>query len=161
MRSVWAAFSILTMGLAACQGSTGSEIVDAADVEAVSAAIDEILETIIAGAAEVNAEVVLQSAAEVDSLTMVVGDVILGGYDLILEEFRETYSGLESQSSTVIEKQFRMLGPDVAMVLLSGEGTYTDLAGWTSDPVGMGLTMLFVRQDAEWRLTHVHQSIVN
>ena len=53
----------------------------------------------------------------------------------------------------------RLLSPDVAVVMAVGEGTYTDQAGWTSPPVGMGTTIVFVREDGQWRARHAHQSI--
>jgi hypothetical protein len=40
-----------------------------------------------------------------------------------------------------------------------GEGTYTDKAGWTSPPVGLGLTVVFVREHGVWQAQHIHQSI--
>ena len=54
----------------------------------------------------------------------------------------------------------RILSPDVAVVMAVGEGTYTDKAGWTSEPVGIGTTIVFVREDGQWRIRHAHQSIV-
>ena len=92
------------------------------------------------------------------SLTF-TGDVMLSGLDYIRETFRDTYAGLESQDNTIIEKRVRILSPDVAIVIATSEGTYTDKAGWTSEPVGMGHTLVFVRENGEWRARHVHQSI--
>jgi hypothetical protein len=53
----------------------------------------------------------------------------------------------------------RLLSPDVAVVMAVGEGTYTDKAGWTSAPVGMGTTIIFLRENGVWRARHAHQSI--
>ncbi len=39
-----------------------------------------------------------------------------------------------------------------------GEGAHTDKAGWT-EPVGIGLTIVFVRENGTWRGRHAHQSI--
>jgi hypothetical protein len=39
------------------------------------------------------------------------------------------------------------------------EGTYTDKAGWTYEPVGIGITVVFVRENGQWRARHAHQSI--
>jgi len=47
----------------------------------------------------------------------------------------------------------------VAVFSAVGEGTYTDLAGWTSEPVGLGLTIIFVLEDGRWVGRVVHQSI--
>jgi hypothetical protein len=49
----------------------------------------------------------------------------------------------------------------VALVTATAEGTYTDKAGWTSKPVGLGITIVFVRQDGAWRAVHAHQSIAD
>jgi len=40
-----------------------------------------------------------------------------------------------------------------------GEGSYTDKANFTSPPVGMGSTVIFVKRDGVWRAVHFHQSI--
>jgi hypothetical protein len=47
----------------------------------------------------------------------------------------------------------------VAVFTGTSEGTYTDKAGWTSDLVGLGHTIIFVREDGKWRAVHAHQSI--
>ncbi|MFI5078690.1 MAG: nuclear transport factor 2 family protein [Vicinamibacteria bacterium] len=46
-------------------------------------------------------------------------------------------------------------------MMATGEGTYTDKAGWTSEPVGLALTIVFVRQNGVWRAVHAHQSIAD
>ena len=88
-----------------------------------------------------------------------VGDVLLSGKDYIRETFAETYAGLQRQDQTVIAKHVRVLSPEVAIVIAVSEGTYTDQAGWTSDPVGIGHTIVLVREDGQWRARHVHQSV--
>jgi hypothetical protein len=60
----------------------------------------------------------------------------------------------------VSQSYARLLSPDVAVFSAVSEGTYTDLAGWTSEPVGMGITVVFVRENGRWMGTLVHQSIV-
>ena len=72
------------------------------------------------------------------------GDVLLSGFERIREQFRRTYSGIERQDQTVLEKRVRLLSPDVAVAMAIAEGTYTDKAGWTSEPVGIGTTIVFV-----------------
>jgi len=98
-------------------------------------------------------------AAADGDLTFLTGDVILSGLDPIRERFRATYAGLQRQDQTLIEKQIRVLSPTVAIVFAVAEGTYTDKAGWTSEPVGIGTTIVFVKEDGEWRIRHAHQSI--
>lgn len=92
-------------------------------------------------------------------LTFITGDVILTGLETIREAFSATYAGLEGQETTVLESRVRVLSPDVAIVIAVSEGTYTDQAGWTSEPVGMGHTIVFVRENGQWRARHAHQSI--
>jgi len=113
----------------------------------------------MAGAAAVDADRVLQIAEGEGELTFVTGDVLLSGLEPIRERFKETYAGLASQQQTVIEKRVRILSPDVAIAIAVGEGTYTDKAGWTSEPVGIGTTIVFVRENGVWRARHAHQSI--
>jgi hypothetical protein len=74
-------------------------------------------------------------------------------------QFRKTYSGIKSQQQSISHKRVRLLSPDVAVLMAVGEGTYTDKAGWTSPPVGLGLTVVFVREHGVWQAQHIHQSI--
>jgi uncharacterized protein (TIGR02246 family) len=123
------------------------------------AAIEAVLVEAMEGARNVDADRVLAAAEGEGELTLITGDVMLGGVDYIREKFRETYAGLEGQDQTVLASQVRVLSPDVAIVIATSEGTYTDKAGWTSEPVGMGHTLVLVRETGEWKIRHVHQSI--
>jgi hypothetical protein len=84
---------------------------------------------------------------------------MLRGSESVASSFVDTYEGLLRQTSTVDETHTRLLTPDVAVLSAVGEGTYTDLAGWTSEPVGLGLTIIFVLEDGRWVGRVVHQSI--
>lgn len=128
---------------------------------AVAAAIDSIVHMTMEGAAEADADRVLAMAEGQEDLTFITGDIMLQGLDTIREIFRDTYAGLEAQDQIVLEKQLRLVTPDVAIFTAVSEGTYTDTAGWTSEPVGMGHTIVFVRVDGQWRATHAHQSIAH
>jgi uncharacterized protein (TIGR02246 family) len=94
-------------------------------------------------------------------LTFITGDVMLSGFERIHTAFKNTYAGLASQQQTVLEQRVRILSPDVAIVMAVSEGTYTDKAGWTSEPVGIGITVVFVRENGQWRARHAHQSIAH
>ena len=124
---------------------------------AVVATIDSIVQSMMEGSANVDADRVLAPAAE--DLTFLTGEVLLSGREPIHARFRETFSGLKSQQQTPIEKRVRLLSPDVAVFMAVSEGTYTDQAGWTSPPVGIGTTIVFVREQGQWRARHAHQSI--
>ena len=126
---------------------------------AVVAALESHLQTAMEGAARVDAAQVLGFAD--DDMTFITGDVMLSGRDTIRAGFEDTYSGLASQQQTLLEKRVRVLSPDVALVLATGEGTYTDKAGWTSEPVGLAITIVFVRENGVWRAVHAHQSIAD
>lgn len=125
----------------------------------IVAALDSIVQSAMEGARNVDADRVLAMAEGRGELTFITGDVMLSGLEGIRERFRDTYSGLASQQQTLLEKRVRVLSPDVAIVMAVGEGTYTDKAGWTSPPVGIGTTIVFVREDGQWRARHAHQSI--
>jgi uncharacterized protein (TIGR02246 family) len=125
----------------------------------VLAAIDSISRSAMEGARSVDADRVLAMAEGEGELTFITGDVLLTGLENIRTQFTHTYAGLRSQEQTVLEKRVRLLAPDVAVLMVTGEGTYTDKAGWTSDPVGLGLTIIFVREDGQWRARHAHQSV--
>jgi uncharacterized protein (TIGR02246 family) len=137
--------------LAACQPAFNP------DDPAVTAALDSIAQSMMAASANVNADGVL-APADSDA-TFITGDVMLDGLETIRTAFKATYAGLASQRQELLEKRVRLLTPDVALVLAIGEGTYTDKAGWTSDPVGIGTTVVFVREHGQWRVRHAHQSI--
>jgi uncharacterized protein (TIGR02246 family) len=141
--------------LAGCQAKTTFN----PDDPAVVAAIESQLKTAMEGAAAVDAAKVLSIAAE--DLTFVTGDVMLSGLDTVRARFEDTYSGLASQKQAVLEKRVRILSPDVALVTATSEGTYTDKAGWTSEPVGLAITIVFVRQNGVWKAVHAHQSVAN
>jgi uncharacterized protein (TIGR02246 family) len=126
---------------------------------AVVAVLESHLQTAMEGAARVDAAQVLGFAD--DDMTFITGDVMLSGLDTIRAGFEDTYSGLASQQQTLLEKRVRVLSPDVALVLATGEGTYADKAGWTSEPVGLAITIVFVRDNGVWRAVHAHQSITN
>ena len=141
--------------LVACQQPVEFDPNDPETLAAIEAVLAEAME----GARNVDADRVLAAAEGEGELTLITGDVMLGGIDYIRETFRETYAGLEGQDQTVLASQVRVLSPDVAIVIAVSEGTYTDKAGWTSEPVGMGHTLVLVRENGEWRIRHAHQSI--
>jgi uncharacterized protein (TIGR02246 family) len=126
---------------------------------AVVAAIESHLQGAMDGAAKADAEQVVSVFG--DDATFVTGDVMLSGLGDIRARFADTYSGVASQKQTAREKRVRVLSPDVALVTAIGEGTYTDKAGWTSEPVGLAVTIVFVRQNGVWRAVHAHQSIAD
>ena len=125
----------------------------------ITAEIQSILAEAMEGSRNVDADRALAMAEGEGELTFITGDVMLSGLEYIREIFRDTYAGIESQDHTILEKRVRILSPDVAIVIAVSEGTYTDKAGWTSEPVGIGTTIVFVRENGEWRARHAHQSI--
>lgn len=138
--------------LAGCQTSRFDP-----DDPAAIAAIDSIVQSMMAGARAADAAQVLSAAAP--DVTFITGDVMLTGLETLRATFEDTYAGLESQEQVLIENRIRLVAPDVALVTAVAEGTYTDKAGWTSDPVGIGTTLVFVRRDGQWQVAHAHQSI--
>jgi uncharacterized protein (TIGR02246 family) len=125
----------------------------------IVATVDAILDQVVAAAARVDAERVLSVSTQDDTFTFVTGDTMLTGYDEALAAFRSTYAMLKGQAHEIIERRTRVLSPDVVLVSAVSEGTYTDKAGFTSPPVGLGSTAVFVRRAGEWRVIHFHQSV--
>ena len=156
-RMLRAALVMFALVPVSCQPSAGTG--DPND-PAITAVIDSLLAIVMDGAARVDADRVLEPAGGSGELTFVTGDVVLSGLETIRERFRETYSGLLRQDQTLIEKRIRILSPNVALAILVGEGTYTDKAGWTSEPVGIGTTIVFVKENDRWQIQHAHQSIL-
>lgn len=144
------AFAALT---GACQPA-GFDPDDPTIVEAIDSIVAETME----GAREVDADRVLAMAEGDGELTFITGDVMVSGLELLRESFSATYAGLESQEMELIEKRVRILSPDVAIVLAISEGNYTDKDGWTSEPIRIGQTIVFVRENGQWRARHAHQS---
>jgi uncharacterized protein (TIGR02246 family) len=150
------AAAALALSALACQPRPASfDPEDPAIVAQINAAVTRAME----GAAAVDAEKALSVTTRDKDFTFVTGDLMLVGYDEILPRFRDTYSTLQKQSSEIISKRVRLLSPDVAVVTAITEGTYTDKAGFTSEPVGLGSTIIFVRRNGEWRAVHFHQSV--
>ena len=126
---------------------------------AVIAVIDSLMQDAVQASRDVDAVRVMESMGTGENFTLVTGDVMLRGSEAVAAAFAETYDGLLSQSSTLEQSYTRLLTADVAVFSAVAEGTYTDLAGWTSEPVGLGLTVVFVREDGRWVGRVVHQSI--
>ena len=126
---------------------------------AVIAVIDSLMNDAVQASREVDPVKVLESMGTGENFTLITGDVMLRGSETVAAAFAETYNGLLRQTSTLEQSYTRLLTPDVAVFSAVAEGTYTDLAGWTSEPVGLGLTVVFVREDGRWVGRVVHQSI--
>ncbi len=125
----------------------------------IVATVEAILDKAVAAAVATDAEGVLAAATKDDTFTFITGDTMLTGYDEALAAFRTTYALLQKQSNQIIERRIRVLSPDVVLVSAVSEGTYTDKAGFTSTPVGLGSTVVFVRRDGDWKVIHYHQSV--
>jgi len=126
---------------------------------AVIAVIDSLMNDAVQASREVDPVKVLESMGTGENFTLITGDVMLRGSETVAAAFADTYNGLLRQTSTLEQSYTRLLTPDVAVFSAVAEGTYTDLAGWTSEPVGLGLTVVFVREDGRWVGRVVHQSI--
>ena len=125
----------------------------------IAATVEAILDKAVAAAGAADAEAVLSASTKDDTFTFITDDTMLQGYDEALAAFRATYALLQGQTHQVIQRRTRVLSPDVVLVSAVSEGTYTDKAGFTSLPVGLGSTAVFVRRDGEWRVIHFHQSV--
>lgn len=131
---------------------------DPEDPEVV-AVIDSLLNLTVEAAGRVDPEGVLVAMGGGEEFTLLVGNVMLKGLDNVQQAFADTYDGLQGQQHTMYETRVRLLSPDVAVFSAVGEGTYTDKSGWTSEPVGLGITVIFVREDGRWVGRYVHQSV--
>ena len=154
-RRVWVVAALVTA--AACRSQPAA--VNSSDSEIV-ATVEAILDKAVDAAEAIDAEGVLSASTRDDTFTFITGDRMFKGYDETLAAFRETYALLQGQTNHTIEKRTRVLSPDIVLVSEVSEGTYTDKAGFTFPPVGIGSTAVFVRRGAEWRVIHYHQSVV-
>jgi uncharacterized protein (TIGR02246 family) len=157
MRIIVLAAVSLAAFLWGCAPQTSGSF-DPEDPEIV-AAIDSLISLTVEAAAEVDPEGVLAAMGGGEEFTLVVGNVMLTGLENVQAAFTDTYEGLLRQQHTMYETRTRLLSPDVAVFSAVGEGTYTDMAGWTSEPVGLGFTIIFVRENGRWVGRYVHQSV--
>jgi uncharacterized protein (TIGR02246 family) len=148
--------TVLVVAGAACRSQPAT--VNPSDPEIVTA-VEAILDKAVAASAAVNADDVLAASTRDDTFSFITGDRMLVGYDDTLAAFRKTYALLQGQTHQIIERRTRVLSPDVVLVTAVSEGTYTDNAGFTSPPVGLGSTAVFVRRGPDWRVIHFHQSV--
>jgi len=154
--AAWLGLAVMSITLLSC--GAGSRAVDPEDPE-ITAAVTRILDRAVAASSAADPEGVLSVTTRDDSFTFITDDVMLVGYDQALGAFQETYAMIRSQTNTPIERRVRVIAPDVVLVTAVSEGTYTDHAGYTSPPVGLGSTILFVKREGEWRVIHFHQSV--
>lgn len=129
------------------------------DDPAVMAALDSVVALSRAGADAVNADQALEPLNAEDNVSFMTGDLLITGKDEILKAFKQTYSTIKAQRHVPVGRRVRLLTPDVALYSAIGRGTYQDLSGKISEPVGLGTTAIFVRRDGVWRLAHFHQSV--
>jgi uncharacterized protein (TIGR02246 family) len=155
-RRLWGGLALALVVAMACQRQPAAT--DPNDAEII-AAVEAILDKAVAAAAAADADGALAVSTQDNAFTFITGDTMLAGYDQALGAFRKTYALLQKQSNRVLEKRTRVLSPDVVLVSAVSEGTYTDKAGFTSDPVGLAFTAVFVRRNNEWRVIHFHQSV--
>ena len=125
----------------------------------VVAVIDSMIALTVEAAARVDPVGVLAAMGGGDDFTLVTGNVMLTGLGNVQEAIADTYDGLLEQRHTIYETRTRLLSSDVAVFSAVGEGVYTDQAGWTSEPVGLGFTIVFVRENGRWVGRHFHQSV--
>ena len=126
---------------------------------AVTAALDSAVGLARAGADEVDADRTLAPLNAEDDLTFMTGDVLIAGRAEILKAFRSTYAEIKAQRHVPLARRVRLLTPDVAIYSAIARGTFQELTGEVSDPVGLGTTAIFIRRDGVWRLAHFHQSV--
>ena len=150
---------VLLAALVVAVGCRSQPAAVTANEKETVAAVEAVLDKVVAAAEATDAEGVLSASTKDDAFTFITSDTLLNGYDEALAAFRTTYALLEKQTNQVIEKRVRVLSPDVVLVSAVSEGTYTDQAGFTSKPVGMGSTAVLVRRNGNWQVIHFHESV--
>jgi len=156
MKARLALLGALVVVLSGCQAKAAP--FNPVDPVAV-AQIDSVMQPVLDGSEHGDADKVMSFADAQGDFTFISGDLMLSGVPQIREDFRATYAKVAHQDHKIISRRVRLLTPDVALYTVVGEGTYTDKAGWTSPPVGLGLTVVLVKKDGKWQGEHAHQSI--
>jgi len=82
---------------------------------AVLAVIDSLMQVTVEASRRVDPVGVMAAMGTGEDFTLVTGDVMLRGSDAVAAAMAETYSGLQSQYSTVSQSYARLLSPDVAV----------------------------------------------
>ena len=162
MRSLRVSLPAGLLFLAGCAGAPAAapSAPSAADVAAAEAVIDSLLSVAMEGASTAKADQVMSIAQGAPDFTFLTGDILVSGFEPTREAFARTYASIKGQHQNLLEKKIRLLTPDVAVLMAASEGAYIDSSGTVSEPVGMGLTIVFVRRDGRWVAEHAHQSII-
>ena len=158
MRSIHILAGALTLALAGCGAQSENAAFNPTDPVEL-AAIDSVMQATIEGARTANADLVLKPAEGPAEFTFITGDVMLSDVNLLREKFRASYAHVKRQDQEILDRRVRLITPNVALYTFVGEGTYTTEAGFTSEPVGMGVTIVLVKHDGKWQAQHAHQSI--
>lgn len=158
MRTTHVLLGACTIALAGCQAKRAEAAFNPKDPAAV-AAIDSVMKPTIEGARAANADQVLKIAEGPAEFTFVSGDVMMAGLPKIHDAFAKTYAHVKRQDQQILEHDVRLIAPNVALYTAVGEGTYTTPSGWKSQPTGLGLTVVLVKQDGRWQAVHAHQSV--
>jgi ketosteroid isomerase-like protein len=161
MRTQLAALVASALILASCASPAPVAAPASFDPEdpAVTATLDSIVAMVRAGADAVNADQTLGPANPEPDLVFMAGDALIAGKDEVLKVFRDTYAQIRAQRHAPIARRVQLIAPDVAIYSALGRGTFQDLNGEVSEPVGLGTSAVFVRRDGVWRLAHMHQSV--
>ena len=158
MRTRTYLLSACALVLAACQRPSDAANFNPTDPVEL-AAIDSVMQTTIEGARTADADLVLKAAEGPAEFTFITGDVMLSDVNVLREKFRASYAHVKRQDQEILDRRVRLITPNVALYTFVGEGTYTTDAGFTSEPVGMGVTIVLVKHDGKWQAQHAHQSI--
>ena len=149
--------------LSSCKGSApapvAAEPVFNPDDPGVTAVLDSMVSLARAGADAVDADQTMSPLNAEENLSFLTGDVLIAGKEEILKAFRDTYAQIKAQRHVPVARRVRLLAPDVAVYVAVGKGTFQDLSGDISEPVGLGTTAIFIKRDGVWRLAHFHQSV--
>ncbi|HKP31015.1 MAG TPA: nuclear transport factor 2 family protein [Gemmatimonadales bacterium] len=162
MRIEHSALLSAALVLASCKAPAAPAVKEPAfnpNDPAVIAALDSAVALAREGADAVNADQTLAPLHAEDNMTFITGDVLIAGREEILKAFRDTYATIKAQRHVPVARTARLLTPDVALYTGVVRGTFQDLSGKVSDPVGLGSTAIFIKRDGVWHLTHFHQSV--
>jgi ketosteroid isomerase-like protein len=78
--------------------------------------------------------------------------------DRMREVWEPIMAGRRSQETVITNEYVAVLSENIALHVVEGTYAITDTLGNTTEPNRLSATTVWVREDGEWKMVHMHQS---